>query len=271
MARSIWDSGTGGLTFTQTVFFNNNAKDLSLRGTEEIRFTAATGLDNITGSSAVLVVRMDPAGQARFDGVITDMPGIRLASGTLYLTKNDGGDIINDRQAASRRTQLDMRGGTLLFADSGTQLAEFKGTMTLTRDSAAVGLVQSTIDLGSGGLTTLQVANSSSETWAANTRLRIENWKGTPVVGGGDDQIYFGTSAAGLTSGQLQHIRFIDPAGLAPGHYGAIILATGEIVPGDMLPIPEPGTIIFGLGLAGFFIWRTRERWLGLLKRFRAG
>ncbi len=171
MARLIWDSGTGGLQFNNTIFFNNNAKDLSLRGSEDIRFTAATGLNNITGSSAVMVVRMDPAATVQFDGVITDMPGIRLASGTLYLAKNDGGDIIDDRGAASRRTQLDMRGGTLLLADSGTQLAEFKGTMTLSRDSNVTGLIRSTIDLGSGGLSTIQFANSSSAVWAADTLL----------------------------------------------------------------------------------------------------
>jgi hypothetical protein len=63
----------------------------------------------------------------------------------------------------------------------------------------------------------------------------VTNWNGAST-GGGDDQLKFGADASGLTAGQLNQIRFIDPAGFPPGAHFAGILATGEVV-----PVARPG------------------------------
>jgi hypothetical protein len=71
---------------------------------------------------------------------------------------------------------------------------------------------------------------STAVPWASDARLIIKSWSGS-TNGGGNHQIIFGNSSAGLTAQQLSQIRFRDPAGLPPGDYAAGILATGEIVP----------------------------------------
>jgi hypothetical protein len=82
--------------------------------------------------------------------------------------------------------------------------------------------------------------------------LIITNWSGIPGVngnigvkgplatgGGGTDRIFFGNEIDGMTIGQLNQIRFVNPAGMKPVTYGAIIPASGEIV-----PVPEPASIL---------------------------
>ena len=71
---------------------------------------------------------------------------------------------------------------------------------------------------------------SAAQPWAPDGRLLIKSWSGS-TNGGGDHQIIFGNSSAGLTAQQLSQIRFRNPAGLPPGDYAARILSTGEIVP----------------------------------------
>ena len=80
---------------------------------------------------------------------------------------------------------------------------------------------------GDPGGAIVRFADSSARGW--NGQLRIENWSGDPVFGGGFDQVYFGTSSAGLTAAQLAAITFYDNDGNFLGV--ARILPTGEIVP----------------------------------------
>jgi hypothetical protein len=70
--------------------------------------------------------------------------------------------------------------------------------------------------------------------------------------------VYFGTDSGGLTASQLSQITFINPVGLAPGNYAAVILSTGEIV-----PVPEPGVYAAAALLLAWLGWRERRRWRG--------
>jgi hypothetical protein len=79
-------------------------------------------------------------------------------------------------------------------------------------------------------LATIRFLASAAQPWVSDARLLIKNWSGS-TNGGGNNQIIFGNSSAGLTAQQLSQIRFRDPAGLPAGDYAARILATGEIVP----------------------------------------
>jgi hypothetical protein len=76
----------------------------------------------------------------------------------------------------------------------------------------------------------LRFANSSGVPWSSGGRLTIPNWSGS-LNGGGNQQLFFGTSAAGLTPQQLSRVGFVNPAGLPNGTYPARILSTGEVVP----------------------------------------
>jgi hypothetical protein len=84
--------------------------------------------------------------------------------------------------------------------------------------------------------------------------LVIANWSGV-TNGGGTDQIYIGSSSSGLTASQLGQVYFLDPVGFSPGYYPAYQLASGELV-----PIPEPATVV-GSGVLGLLIaYRERRR-----------
>jgi len=80
-------------------------------------------------------------------------------------------------------------------------------------------------------------ANSSSVTWSNEPTLIIEGWNGS-LFGGGSQQIVFGNDSNALTSTQLAHIQFHDPAGFANGTYPAKILSNGEIVPSATVAAP---------------------------------
>jgi hypothetical protein len=122
--------------------------------------------------------------------------------------------------------------------------SEILGAFTLGGDA--------TIDLGTGA-SILRLANSTSSVWELGT-LTIAGWSGS-LTGQGQDEIFFGLDANGLTASQLSQIRFLDPLGLDPGIYGAKLLSTGELV-----VIPEPGSIALLLASAGCLLRRKRRR-----------
>lgn len=126
------------------------------------------------------------------------------------------------------------------------------GTLDMNGKSETLGTLtnggNSTIDMGAGA-SVLTFANSSGKTWTGT--IQILNWSGLST-GGGTDQLYFGNSLTGLTGTQVGMISFVNPAGYAPGTYGATILPTGEVV------VPEPA-IMGTLGLSSLLFLRRRR------------
>lgn len=108
-------------------------------------------------------------------------------------------------------------GGTLTTATIDERLGRFILAGSASIDMAA-------------GASKLAFANSSGEAWTPGAVLSVINWAGS-TNGGGSDQLSFGTNANGLTASQLSQIRFVNPAGFAPGTYAARIRSTGEVVP----------------------------------------
>ena len=117
---------------------------------------------------------------------------------------------------------MTLNGGAFQTAGFSEQL----GTLKLTANSV--------IDLGTGA-SVLKFAASSGVAWTGGTILTISNWNGS-ISGGGAEQVVFGTSSAGLASGQLSQIRFANPPGFPAGNYTAMMRASGEVVPYTMPP-----------------------------------
>jgi hypothetical protein len=76
----------------------------------------------------------------------------------------------------------------------------------------------------------LRLASSTAQGWSPTAILYINNWHGS-ASGGGETQLFFGSSANGLTSQQLARIKF----SLSGGTYPARILPSGEVVPQQFL------------------------------------
>lgn len=190
-----------------------------------------TGATSFTGGTTILSGVLEAGGA----GALASTSRISVrASGTLRLSGL--GDRIGDA------VPLTFSGGSLETAG----LSETAGTFTLAGTA--------TIDLGAGA-SLLHLADSSALAWSGT--LSITNWNGAPA-GGGTDELFFGTSASGLTPAQLALISFANPAGFGPGTYGAMMLGTGEIV-----AIPEPastGLLVSCLGWLGFRGRRARRR-----------
>jgi len=204
---------------------------------------------DITDANTVVLAN---GGSAYFTG---NASITKEGTGTLQLdrTMNLGGDVIINEGTlllgASDRigNNMDMTLGGGTFATGGNN--ETLATLTLTATS--------TLDLGASDTSVLNFSSSNGIGWSGT--LRIEDWDGS-TMGGTGDQIYFGSNASGLDSGQVDSILFFNPGGLAPGIWTAKILGTGEIVP-DML-VPEAETYLAGLALAlaGFAFEMRRRR-----------
>lgn len=108
---------------------------------------------------------------------------------------------------------------------SGVQLGQLR-LNGASNDSSSLALP--------GNQCVAQFADSSSQSWTANTMFYIANWKGS-LQGGGLEQVVFGHSSSALTAQQLSQIIFT----FSEGTYGAQILSTGEVVPSPVgLPFP---------------------------------
>ncbi|MBI3880951.1 MAG: PEP-CTERM sorting domain-containing protein, partial [Verrucomicrobia bacterium] len=115
----------------------------------------------------------------------------------------------------------------------------------------------STIDLS--GTSPLVHFADSTASWTGN--LTIENWSGTPVSGGGPEQLVFGSTSGGA-GGNVGQIFFHNPTGWDPGIYFSTILGTGEVI-----PVPEPATWIGVGALIALLGFRERRRLQALLAR----
>ncbi len=188
------------------------------------------------------------------------LTGLTGSGGTFTVAVTDGGTIdIAHGPSSSVSVALGIASGSnphyVLGADGsmnnfnglvhkGGTAVVLDGTI-VTMKTLKLAAAEATIKLGEfpGSGAKLNFDNSSGVAWSAGT-LIISNWNGS-LLGGGLDQIKVGTSAGGLTPAQLAQIKWSGPYG--DGYvYGAVQLASGEIVPPGILPSsivpPNPGT-----------------------------
>jgi autotransporter-associated beta strand protein len=143
-------------------------------------------------------------------------------------------------------TGLILNGGTFRTGTSTTGFSETLGTLTLTASS--------TIDLGawSTGLRQLTFANSSAITWTGT--LTITNWQGVAQQSSAVAEILFGTG--GLTSAQLGQVYWANQN-----------INGGELIGGELVPVPEPRVYAAAIALLATVGWRERKRLLTLIRR----
>ena len=193
-----------------------------------------SGTDNFTGPTSVTDGTLEIAGS----GSLANTSSVNITGGTLLLGGGSS-DRINNGAGIGLATNSAVIPAMTL---SGS-VTETVGSLTVNSGGTTV------VDLGSGA-SLLTFANSSAVAW--NGLLRIWNWSGS-LTGGGTDQLNF-SSPTGLNATQLSQISFVDPAGLAPGTYGATLLGTGELV-----PVPEPSALAAAFILLGTLTRRCRR------------
>ena len=128
---------------------------------------------------------------------------------------------------------MSFNGGT--FATGGKSEGSFDGLTGagIAGIGAASLANDSIIDFGLNAAGSVAAfADSSLATWTAGKTLKIYNWSGNPTLGGGTDRLFVGSDLNGLTATQLSQVQFFQGIGLNPLLGGALILPTGEIVPG---------------------------------------
>jgi autotransporter-associated beta strand protein len=155
-----------------------------------------------------------------------------IAGGTIQVT--GGTLLLGAANQIANSTAMTLGGGEF---DTGG-FSETLGNLTLSASS--------TIDFGSGA-SVLTYAGATAG-WAGT--LAITNWSGNPS-GGGIDRLVF--SSTTNVTGQLGNIVFVNPAGFAPGTYGA------RLIGNEVVPVPEPaavGAAAALLMMAAFQIFR---------------
>jgi autotransporter-associated beta strand protein len=202
------NNGVGGLTFSGgTLDLNGYATNLPFNNGNVSISTqnAATVASPITTSGNFTAVG---PGVLTLNGANTYAGNTTVAGGTLQL----GGS--NKLPSTSNLTLAGA--GSAIFNTAGFN--QTLGKLNITGAAGQPG----TIDLGAGS-SILHFANSASPAWTSN--LAVNNWSGS-LAGGGADQIFFGSNSySGLTRAQLNAVQFANLA------TGAILLATGELVP----------------------------------------
>jgi fibronectin-binding autotransporter adhesin len=178
--------------------------------------------------------------------------------------------------AVNSLTELTVNAGTVLFgvdnAVSGN-VTMGGGTLALGGRDASAGVFTlssaSVLDMGgyagsfsgsgAGLSSTLTFANSNAtEGW---TGLQVFNWDGAGWTGGGNDRILFSSYTGSQVVFGGSEVQFYSDSGTT------VIGSGGQLVtsPGggwELVPVPEPSTVVGVLGLIGMAAWRERRHLL---------
>jgi virulence-associated protein VapD len=207
-----------------------------------------------------------------------DSADVTAAGKAVYIGKNAGSNdnkLVIEGSVTANHIYVGATGNmgnTLQLGGTGNRIGDSvgitlnNGTLDTAGLSETVGMLTSmgtsVIGLGDGSII-FHFADSSSLSASWSGTLSIYDWTGS-VLGGGTDQLYFGSDSNGLTMSQLDKISFYS--GNGTGFLGlAQILSTGEVVP--LSAVPEPATVLGALLLAIALLWRERGRLREILSR----
>jgi hypothetical protein len=85
--------------------------------------------------------------------------------------------------------------------------------------------------------------------------LHIWNWSGNIGIGGGTDRFIISNGLA------PSNISFFSDSGTTL-YSGATTFSGTELVPGELVPVPEASTLLGVLGLMAPLAWRERRHWM---------
>ncbi len=175
--------------------------------------------------------------------------------------------------AVNSLTGLTVNAGTVLFGVDNAVTGNVTlggGTLALGGKDASAGVFTlssaSVLDMGGyAGSFTGSGAGLSSILSFANTNatdgwagLRIFNWDGVSFTGGGNDEILFSSFSGSQTVFNSSQVQFYSDAGTTEiGTGGELVTSSGG--GWELVPVPEPSTVVGVLGLIGMAAWRERR------------
>jgi autotransporter-associated beta strand protein len=217
-------------------------------GTNGSLTKAGAGTLALSGNNAFTGVTTVDAGTLAVSGSLSGTAVVNVAADATFLLQG-GANSVNATAAVNVGVPS-TTGATDPASFVTSAASQTLGVFTLAGDSV--------IDFGGFNASAqLKFADSSARSSLWNGGLSIFNWTGTIGSGGGADQLFFGSSAAGLTQSQLNSISFYSDAGLD-------FLGTAKFAAaGEVVPVPEPASLVSILGSAGLL--------LGLRRRSRSG
>lgn len=250
--------GTGALTINGGVICPNSAaaRTPNVSGTtiggdfqfgDAVNFAAFTG--NLTLANAISLgavtrtITIGNTGTYTLGGVVSGSAAAGLtvnsiSTGVLNLTNvntypgtttvNSGELRLNPSGNNTLTGSFTLNGGKLATTGIAATRSVTYSTLNLTDNS--------TIALGTNAHS-LNFANSSAVSWTGGKTLTITGWVGGyNGTAGATQRIFVGTDATGLTAGQLAQITFRDGSN---NPFPAVILSTGEVVPGTAVTVPD--------------------------------
>jgi len=248
------DSTANGLVGSDLVF----GGDVSAMGGSGL-VTAVAGSGNVTINGRVMEE------EGAIHSLTREGPGTLLLTGTAANTYSGTTTVVGGTLALGKTNNVTAVSGirlivkksgrvvrwdannqvadTTLVTLNGGKLALSNGDQEGTATKPGVGELtvqsNSVIDLsGSGNI--LHFAASNLESWSGT--LAIWNWDGTPLVGGGLEQLSFGTGTSGLTQAQLNAISFYSDSGST--FLGTAMFASVNGFNGEIVAVPDPATWI---------------------------
>ncbi len=173
---------------------------------------------------------------ASIAGSLRDTAVVAVNNGGTLLLSGSAGDRINDNAGVFLGETSSGTSGR--FNTGG--LSETVGALTLD--------ISSTIDFGVGASTLVfGLAGAPASTFANGTILTISNWSGNPS-GNGTDRLIFGSDMSAYL-GQVKFDNFTLGASQIP-------VGANQF---EIVPVPEPTTLISMLSLLGLVAFRGRR------------
>jgi hypothetical protein len=233
----------GGTAFMPSMAVSNSGSYIQYSGTNQVAGDLALyNAQFVLWSGRLSSANLGVAG----GGLLIQYSGSEEVSGVLSIVGSYllNGGVLSVNGMYLRGTLSISQGGSPPASFVNNGLINFGGTLNIAASQNSMGQLglaaNGTINLQSSPLV-VRFADSHALNWDSSSTLAIAGWNGL-YSGNGSNQVYFGSSASGLTASQLARIQFSNPGGYDPGNYSARLLSTGELVPA-VAPGPPAQTV----------------------------